>query len=422
MNLFKKKIRGDIRIIASNFMSLTILQAANYILPLIVLPFLVRILGPDKFGLVMFAQAMITFFNVIVDFGFNLSGTREISLAREDKKKLSELFSSILLIKFGLIIVGFLLLLIIVELFTRFKIDAQIYYLSFGIVIGQALFPVWFFQGIEKMKFVTLINILAKVIFTILIFLAIRNKEDYLLVPLFNSLGFIVAGLIGLGISLKHVDFIKPKWDTVKRLFLESLSLFISNFAVNLYTTCNVFILGIFTGNTIVGVYSSMEKLILAMKNIYVPLYQALFPWLAKQTEIKQNNIIKKLAPIVFGVGSLITLTIILFGKIILSIIYDDDLINSYVIIFKILSFIAVFAALSMLYNTLYLPAIKKFKTRMIILIIGGIINVVLNLFLVKLYGIYGTAFSVVSTELILVVLGFYFFKKYSKNKKIIAL
>ena len=416
MNLFKKKIKGDIRVIASNFMSLTILQVANYILPLIVLPFLVRILGADKFGLVMFAQAMITFFNVIVDFGFNISGTREISLARDNKKKLSELFSSILLIKSGLIIVGFLLLVVIVELFTRFKIDAQIYYLSFGIVIGQALFPVWFFQGIEKMKFVTLINILAKVIFTVLIFLVIRDEEDYLLVPTFNSLGFIVAGLIGLGISLKHVNFKKPKWDTVKRLFLESFSLFVSNFAVNLYTTCNVFILGIFTGNTVVGVYSSMEKLILAMKNIYVPLYQALFPWLAKQAKTKQNSTIKKLSPIVLGVGSLITLTIVLFGKVILSIIYNDDLINSYAIIFKILSFIAIFAALSMLYNTLYLPAIKKFKTRMIILIIGGIINVLLNLFLVKLYGIYGTAFSVVSTELILVILGFYYFKKYSKT------
>ncbi|RLD27456.1 MAG: flippase [Bacteroidetes bacterium] len=416
MNLFKNKIKGDIRVIASNFMSLTILQAANYILPLIVLPFLVRILGTDKFGLVMFAQAMITFFNVIVDFGFNISGTREISLAREDKKKLSELFSSILLIKSGLIILGFILLIIIVELFTRFKIDAEVYYLSFGVVIGQALFPVWFFQGIEKMKFVTLINILAKVIFTVLIFLVIRNKEDYLLVPVFNSLGFIVAGLIGLIISLKHVNYTKPKWNMVKKLFLESFSLFVSNFAVNLYTTCNVFILGIFTGNTIVGVYSSMEKLILAMKNIYVPLYQALFPWLAKQGQEKQNKTIKKLAPIVLGVGSLITLTIALFGKTILFIIYNDELIGSYTIIFKILSFIAIFAALSMLYNTLYLPAIKKFKTRMIILITGGLINVLLNLFLVRLYGIYGTAFSVVSTELILVILGFYYFKKYSKT------
>jgi O-antigen/teichoic acid export membrane protein len=284
-------------------------------------------------------------------------------------------------------------------------------------VIGQSLFPVWFFQGIEKMKFVTLINILAKVIFTILIFLVIRNEEDYLLVPTFNSLGFIIAGLFGLILSLKHVDTVLPKTSLIKRLIKESSSLFVAKFASTLYTSSNVFILGIFTGNTIVGVYSSMEKLILAMKNIYAPLYQALFPWLAKQNKEKQNNTIKKLAPIVLGIGSLISLTVVLFGETILSIIYKDELIDSYAIIFKILSFIAIFAAINMLYNTLYLPAIKKFKTRMIILITGGIINVLLNLFLVRLYGIYGTAFSVVSTELILVVLGFYYFKKYSKTR-----
>ncbi|MCB0464019.1 MAG: oligosaccharide flippase family protein, partial [Flavobacteriaceae bacterium] len=157
INQNKDKIRRFIssnRALISNYISLIVLQGANYILPLIILPFLVRVLGTDKFGLVMFAQSLCIFLTVLVDFGFNLSGTREISLAREDKSKMSEIFLAIMFIKTVLIILAFLLLFIVVMVFDRFTKDYEVYLLSFGLVIGQAIFPVWFFQGIEKMKFV----------------------------------------------------------------------------------------------------------------------------------------------------------------------------------------------------------------------------------------------------------------------------
>jgi Polysaccharide biosynthesis protein. len=100
-------------------------------------------------------------------------------------------------IKVFLILTALAILFFIVSVFTRFKVDAQIYLLSFGVVIGQALFPVWFFQGIEKMKVVTFINILAKLIFTMLVFILIQTEADYYKVPVYNSLGFIISGIIG---------------------------------------------------------------------------------------------------------------------------------------------------------------------------------------------------------------------------------
>ncbi|WP_178991315.1 oligosaccharide flippase family protein [Winogradskyella schleiferi] len=403
------------KVLANNYLSLLLLQAANYLLPLLILPFLVRILGTDKFGLVMFAQSLAVFLTVFVDFGFNLSGTREISLARDDRKKLSEIFNAIMIVKLFLIVIAFAILYIIVNIFTRFSIDKNIYLLSFGIVIGQALFPVWFFQGIEKMKFVTLVNISAKLIFTLLVFILIRSESDYIYVPVYNSLGFIIAGLLGFLLCFKYVNLTWPKYSLIKQLVYESSSLFVSNFATTLYTSSNVFILGLFTGNTIVGVYSSMEKLILAVKNVYVPLYQAMYPWLSKQTDITKVLKIKKMAPFVLASGIVITLIIIIFGKFILNIIYDDRLIESYSIIFRILSFIAIFSGLNMLYNALYLPAIKKYKLRMNIMVVGGIANLLISLFLVKLYGIYGTAISVTFTEFLLLLLGYHYFKKNSK-------
>ncbi len=420
MSLKKKEINlknffNDNKVVISNYFSLTILQAANYILPLVILPFLVRVLGAEKFGLVMFAQSLCVFLVVFVDYGFNISGTREIAVNKDDKDKISEIFSAIMIIKIGLILTALFLLFVIVNSFSRFRIDSSIYYLSFGIVIGQALFPTWFFQGIEKMKFVTLVNIIAKVIFTLLVFILIKQESDYIYVPVYNSLGFIVAGLLGLIMSFKYVNFTMPSLALIKKLLYESTSLFISNFATMLYTSSNVFILGIFTGNTTVGVYSSMEKLILAVKNIYSPLYQALYPWLAKQDDKKKNDIIKKMSPSILALGVIISLTILFFGETILNLIYNDQLISSYAIIFKILSLIAIFSGLNMLYNALYLPAIKKYKLRMNILITGGVFNLILSLVFVKFFGIYGTAFSVTTTEFFLLILGFYFFNKRSK-------
>jgi len=403
------------KVLANNYLSLLVLQAANYLLPLLILPFLVRVLGTDKFGLVMFAQSLAVFLTVFVDFGFNLSGTREISLARDDKNKLSEIFNAIMIVKLLLIVVAFGILYIIVNVFTRFSIDKNVYLLSFGIVIGQALFPVWFFQGIEKMKFVTIVNISAKLIFTLLVFILIRSESDYIYVPVYNSLGFIIAGLLGFILCFKYVNLTLPRYSLVKRLVYESSSLFVSNFATTLYTSSNVFILGLFTGNTIVGVYSSMEKLILAVKNVYIPLYQAMYPWLSKQADKVKTDKIKKMAPFVLVSGILITAIILIFGKFILNIIYDDKLINSYIAIFNILSFIAIFSGLNMLYNALYLPAIKKYKLRMNIMIVGGVVNLLVSLYLVKLYGIYGTAISVTFTEFLLLLLGYRYFKKNSK-------
>ena len=269
MSYMKKKINGEHKRIASNFISLSVLQVANYILPLLVLPFLVRVLGSEKFGLIMLAQAIATFLMVAVDFGFSLSGTREISISREHKDKVSEIFSAIIIIKIILVLIWFLLLIIIVESVPRFREDSIVYYLSLGTVIGHAIFPVWLFQGIEKMEFVSGINILSKVIFTALIFLLIRNETDYILVPMFNSLGYIIAGIVGLLLSFKYINFTLPKVALMKRLISESFSLFLGKLATNLYTTCNILILGLFTGNAIVGVYSSMEKLLLAAKNVF---------------------------------------------------------------------------------------------------------------------------------------------------------
>jgi len=158
-----------------NFTSLSILQIANFLFPLIVLPYVVRVLGPAKYGLINFAAAFIAYFNLISDYGFNLSGTKEISIIRDDKEKLSKTFSTIITIKLLLSIFSFLIFIPIVYFVPFFKNNWEVYVLSYGFVIGGVLFPSWFYQGMEQMKYITIIQVVIRSIVTALIFVLIKK-------------------------------------------------------------------------------------------------------------------------------------------------------------------------------------------------------------------------------------------------------
>ncbi|HPP66932.1 MAG TPA: oligosaccharide flippase family protein, partial [bacterium] len=282
------KIKNDYKRLFSNFVSLSILQIANYLLPLITLPYLVRVLGPGKYSLVAFAQAFIQYFVILTDYGFNLSATREIAIHRDNKEKLSEIFSCVMFIKMGLFLFALIIMSAVVFSFQKFSREWFIYYLTFGMVMGQVLFPVWFFQGMERMRYITLLNITAKLIFTVAVFVFITQESDYWKAPAFNSAGYIIAGIAGLylvkkrfGIGFKFYDFKK-----IKNYFKDSSQFFLSRVSVSIYTSSNVFLLGFFTSNTMVGYYAIAEKLYQALQGLYQPITQVLYPYVAKEKNI----------------------------------------------------------------------------------------------------------------------------------------
>ncbi|WP_038031019.1 flippase [Thermonema rossianum] len=284
-NCVKSKIQSESnKRLLSNFFSLSILQVSNYLLPLISFPYLIRVLGVEKYGLLAFANAFIAYFTVLVDYGFNLSATREISIYREHEQKVSEIFSSVMLIKLGLLVLSFFILSFIVFFFNKFKQNWLIYYLTFGVVIGQGLFPIWFFQGMEKMKYVTFLNLLAKLIFTVLIFIFVKKQSDYYLVPIFNSLGFIAAGICSISIvfSSFNVKFLTPGRREILYQLNKGWHIFTSMLSISLYTTSRIFAVGLFTNNTITGYYAVAEKIMSIFQFFpIISLLQSTYPRLA---------------------------------------------------------------------------------------------------------------------------------------------
>lgn len=414
LSTWKAKINS---IVFKNYLYLLMIQGANFILPLITIPYLVRTIGTNKFGIVMVAQSLALFLTIVTDFGFNISATREVALIKNNKESLSQFFFNVIFIKTILLICSFLVLLSLTIFVEKFNQESLVYLLSFGVVFGQVLFPSWFFQGIEKMKMITFINVLAKLIFTVSVFLVIKDQDDYYFVPLFYGLGFLLSGALGFIFSLKYIQYKKPIVFESIKIAKESFSLFLSNLAVSFYTNMNTFIIGVFVSDSLAGVYSSMEKLIVATKSIYTPLYQAMFPNLSIKGKHKIKETIEYMKYYVGVLGIIISLVIILFAKDILEIIYKDDLITSYYSIFQILGLIGFLSSLNMLYVSLFFPAIKAFNDRLKILSFAGLFNVLMVLLLVQFYTIYGVAISATISEFLILILAFYFYKKHVKKE-----
>ena len=291
-----------------NFFSLLSLQGTNYILPLITFPYLIQVLGVEYFGLLAFATAMIMYFNVITDYGFNLSATREISVHRDNPEKIIEIFSAVMTIKVVLMIVSFIVLTLIVFSFEKFSSDWEIYFLTFGTVIGQVLFPVWFFQGMERMKYISYLNIFSKILFTAAIFMFVKEQSDYYLVPLFTSVGFIVAGIWSQVLIYRefNVRFKLQSTSVLKEYLIDGWHIFVSRVYVNIYTTTNLILLGLFTNNTVVGYYAIAEKIVVAIGGVFQPANQAIYPYLARK--YKENfelfiNFVKKIALVFLAIS-----------------------------------------------------------------------------------------------------------------------
>lgn len=150
MSKLSKKLSGEQKTVAKNYGALVVLQGLNYLLPLLIIPFLERQLGLEKFGLVMLAQYLMAFCVAFADFGFNVTATREISILKAEKGDYSSVYFKVFWARMILLVVVFILLSIIIFSIPRFSVEWHIYLLSYGAVIGQTLLPDWFFQGIEK--------------------------------------------------------------------------------------------------------------------------------------------------------------------------------------------------------------------------------------------------------------------------------
>ncbi|GGH84230.1 PST family polysaccharide transporter [Pullulanibacillus pueri] len=334
----------------SNIISLIILQGSNYIFPLITFPFLVRSLGVENYGILVFCVAIMQFLNVFVDFGFNISGTREISINKIHHNKVNETYNVILTVKIIISVIVGLIYFLVVEVFPLFDGNKITYLIGYLIIFGNTLFPLWLYQGLEKMKYITYINIVAKAIVTILIFVFINGENDLNLAVFFQTLYFVIPGVFSIFFVKKNLNIKFEFIIDVNRLISELKKgkyIFMTNLWINFYNQGPIVILGFISGNTSTGRYGIGQKIQSAFFGLSQPITQAVYPYLCDLYENRKekfNKFRKKL--LVFGLIFSITISVMLcfFSPFLVKVVYGSSSpqITSLIRFFSVIVFLGV--------------------------------------------------------------------------------
>lgn len=266
-----------------NMLSLFTLQGAAYLLPLIAVPYLVRVLGPTTYGRIAFAQAFVQYFVLLTDYGFNLSATRSIALSKGDPQALSRIFSSVLAAKLCLAAAGWGVLQLACLASPNLARDYPLFVVCYLAVLGNALFPVWLFQGIERMGYITAFSISARAVTVLGLFVLIRSPDDMMRATALLSAPALLSAVLALPLvpRIAGIRLVWPSLAHMREAFVQGWHIFTATFGGALYNNSNTFFLGLVAPPAAVGYFAAADKLIRAVQGLISPISEAAYPHVA---------------------------------------------------------------------------------------------------------------------------------------------
>lgn len=404
INKIKKKLKSKL---VKNSIWLTILQLINTVVPMLTIPYITRILGPSQYGVFSIALNWVLYFQVLVEFGFGLSGARKAAII-SDSNELQKTFNNIISSRIILLAISFLLLNVVALISSFNKETYNCMLLLFIMIIGVTFQLTWLFQGKQDMKFITLINSISRIISTILIFIFVREKSDIYLYCILYSLTLLISSVISLIIAYKKYN-LKFKFSSVKNIRLEindAKYLFASSAMTKIFSGFGITILGYYTTTEITGIYSAIYKIPYVLTMFFSPISQALYPYISQKFEIGMKegiDTVKHIAPYVVMLFLIPSVIIVVLNNCIINFLFGADYSKySIVIVPLIIQFI-----IAMINNFLgiqILVASGKQKDYSRALIFGGFSTFVLNIIMGKMWNIYGVSFAVMIGEFLLMI------------------
>lgn len=392
-----------------SFFSLSILNGINVLLPLITLPYILRVVGSANYGIYSYVYVLIQYLLLFNAYGFNLSATKQIVENRTNQVKLNNIFVSVVACRLILLLLGLIIFGTLSPLLFDNTTEWWMFVMGLGIVLGDSFNSIWLFQGMEKMHFITIVNVIPKALFTVLIFVFIRNPEDYKYILLFNSLGFLIAGIMSTVIANRKfgIKFVWPSWQGIKFQLKDGLALFGTSVGTNLYGNASVFILNFFVNDHVLGLFAAAEKIIKGLQSLTLPITQALFPYLGfefigKSAKYKIERI-KKTAKSISLLLFIPTLLVFLGADIIIRLFCGPGFEQS-ALLLRIMTPILFFGTLNYVLGIIGMINLNKQKLFFVGVLIAGLVNIVMLVGLTPRWGIVAASTSVPFSEIFLFV------------------
>ena len=388
------------RQLSANIVSLFVLKGAEYIVSFITLPYLLRVLGPAGYGSIVFCQTIMNYGNLVVDYGFNLTAPRDI--AKDEPQDVPQDFAAILGAKLLLLALATAAILAGLAIF-RDHIDALLVLACLPALVGGALFPIWYFQGIQQMRFITIFNIAARTCSVIGIFACVREAGDVYAAALFLSVTPLVAGVLSLAMIARQQPhfFRAPTFAAIRAKLRDGWDIFLSTLFINLYTNSNIFILGLLTNETCVGWYAAASKLIEAVKGLLMPISNAIFPHVSAMVKEAREDAIcflRKATRVIGGLSFALSVAVCIFAEPITRLIMGDAY-DASIRVLRIISFLPFIIGLSNIFGIQTMVAFGMQRLFSRILMASAVVNFLLVFPLVWAWQEIGMAVTVVCVE-----------------------
>tara|TARA_B100001093_G_scaffold462331_1_gene477481 strand:- start:3788 stop:5023 length:1236 start_codon:yes stop_codon:yes gene_type:complete len=287
-----------------NFSYISSVKSVSIILPLVTFPYLIRTLGAEQYGIVMWAWAVAQILIAFIQLGFETLGTKLVSENREDKKIISKILAQITFIKlilFALVICIIFFLL----LFEKFNNHKSLFFAFMIFIFCESMLPMWYFQGIEEMKFVAISNLLTKLFFACSVFIFVYNSADYLLVAIFYGIGSMLSLLFSILIISKHkLNLVEFKLVEIINLTKESFIISSSTIGNALRDNVTIFLIQIYSGPVSVAYFDLACRVVNILLVPFHVVSDVIYPHIAKTRDLE---FLKRVIAISLALSSFIT-------------------------------------------------------------------------------------------------------------------
>jgi O-antigen/teichoic acid export membrane protein len=379
------------------------MQAANYALQLILLPYLVRVLGLKQYGVLAFSLAIIQYGVTLTDYGFNLTAAKSVAQQQSNKERVSNTFWSVMLCKTLLAFIVLVVLIALTLCVPRLHKSALVLLACYPIIIGNVLQPVWLLQGLEQMGALLTCTVIAKAVILPITFLVVVGPRDAWIAGIVQGGASLGAGLLTLVYVFrqKFVFWKRPSFSEIAGQYREGFHVFMSIAAVGLYSTTNSVILGFTVGSTAVGIFAAADKIRQAVQGLILPVQQAVYPRvnaLMVSSREQAFSLIKKVL-LIQGFGTLCLAGLLFaFAPLIVRLAYG----GAHAEIIVVLRTLAVVPFIVGISNVLGIQLMLPLGMNRLfsqILVSAGILNVVMLIPLSRALSAWGGAISMVTTE-----------------------
>ncbi|WP_336664140.1 oligosaccharide flippase family protein [Elizabethkingia meningoseptica] len=321
--------------IVENYVFMTIFQVLNSFFYILIYPYLIRVLGPDNYGVYVLGVNIATYFQTFISFGFDFPALKEVSLSRDNKPEINRIFSIVFNAKIILALISTVFFLLLFLLLPSLGKYFLVYLICFVNIFSVIIYPQWYFQGLQQMKIVTIVQLVFKVLSLPFIFLFVRKESDLLLFSiitvifnLFSSLYLLYIIIYKNKVKISVIDFSEIlKW--VKMSF----PFFASNSANTIKQQSTTTLIAIFFSTKDIALYDLALKIFQVPTMLIANVNGAIFPKIVVNAKY---NIIKKIIRYEAFICVFIVLFLIFCGKYIISILGGENMLSAYPLLIAI--------------------------------------------------------------------------------------